>query len=42
MFLNIAMHGDKTMTFQFTGIAPEPHRNRKSVQFNNAHDCKPV
>ena len=26
-FLNIAKHGEKTMTFQFTGTAPEPEIN---------------
>ena len=31
----IAKRGEKTMTFQFTGTAPEPEIN----SFNNAHDC---
>jgi len=26
-FLNIAKHGEKKMTFQFTGTAPEPEIN---------------
>jgi len=28
-FSNIAKHGEITTTFQFIGIALEPHRNRK-------------
>ena len=36
---NIAKHGEITTKFKFTGTGAQPHRNRKLLQFNNAHDC---